>query len=170
MLTHLSGRYWLVTVLVAIWVSLGAAWLRTACAAEPVPADTPDDVGLEAGQPAPYRGVLLAPARLRYFLEVETTLDESRAEVDAVRRGWAIDVEEAARVLAACEASRDGCDAEVSPVPAKHSRWYERAGVWAGVAVVAGAVTGALLTSEALPVWSALAGLGLGVAAAVALD
>ena len=114
-----SIAFLLAVVLAALVVTCG-----TGRCAEP----EPDSVGLRAGTPAPYTGVLTPPGAYRALLRLGDDLD-------AEREGRALDAEQhkadvaaLEQRLAAVEAARRACEADRAPVPHPPS-WWERPGV-----------------------------------------
>lgn len=113
-----------VAFLLAVALAALVATCGTGRCAEP----EPDSVGLRAGVPAPYAGVLLPPRAARSLLRAQDDLD-------AEREGRALDAEQhradvaaLEQRLAAVEAARRACEADRAPAPHPPA-WYERPGV-----------------------------------------
>lgn len=90
----------------------------------------PDSVGLRAGQPAPYAGLLLPPGAARDLLRTLDDLDAERAQRALDAEQHKADIAAVEARLAAVEAARRACEADrASPPKLPHRAWYEAPGI-----------------------------------------
>lgn len=103
--------------------------IASLCSPERARCAEPDSVGLRAGQPAPYSGILVPPGALRDLLHTQDELDAERAGRAADAEQARADVAALEQRLHAVEAARVACEQDHVPAPRRVS-WYERPG-WA---------------------------------------
>lgn len=112
-----SVAFLLAVVLAALIVTCG-----TGRCAEP----EPDSVGLRAGAPAPYTGILTPPGAYRALLRAQDDLDAEREGRALDAEQHKADVDALTAKLAAVEAARRACEQDRAPAPKPRRRpWYE---------------------------------------------
>lgn len=130
---------------VAIVVALLLGGAVTRCSVGHCAEPEPDSVGLHAGTPAPYTGVLTPPHAYRTLLRAQDDLAasvEARA-LDAVQAR--ADIAALEQRLAAVEAARRACEHDRAPAAPRLS-WYEEPGwVLAGGVLLGVGATAAIV-------------------------
>lgn len=143
--------WWTVTwrLLLALAMGFAVAWCKSAVAAEPEP--VPDDVGLDAGDAAPFAGILVAPLKYRVFMRDGTDLDTVRANLVAEKAQREADNAAWAEKFRAIDALRVECERDKAPPPKKvePTPWYDSRGAWAVYGGVIAAGLAALFVSVA---------------------
>lgn len=110
------------SLLLALTLAALVARCGVARCAEP----EPDSVGLRAGAPAPYTGVLTPPGAYRVLLRLGDDLDAEREGRKLDAEQHKADVDALTAKLAAVEAARRACEQDKAPAPKPRRRpWYE---------------------------------------------